>query len=99
MYFEPQIRKQSKQTFKPVTQCLGACALTAQAMLASKMMLECGSDTRKRVLVVAVIEPFKDRSDALFYNYVVRNHLPIGTPTYPDGATLAHFRPNRPCHA
>jgi NADH:ubiquinone oxidoreductase subunit E len=60
MYFEPQIRKQSKQTFKPVTQCLGACALTPQAMLASKMMLECGSDTRKRVLVVAVIEPFKD---------------------------------------
>src|ERR1017187_1666675 len=59
MYLEPQIWKQPKQTLKPATHCLGACALTSQAMLASKMMLDCGSDTRKSVLVVALIEPFK----------------------------------------
>jgi hypothetical protein len=50
----------AKQTLKPATHCLGTCALTSQAMLASKMMLDCGSDTRKSVLVVALIEPFKD---------------------------------------
>src|ERR1039457_1675540 len=59
MYLEPQIWKQPKQTLKPATHCLGACALTSQAMLASKMMLDCGSDNSKSVLVVALIEPFK----------------------------------------
>jgi hypothetical protein len=60
MYFEPEIRKQAKQTLKPAAQCSGACALTSQAMLAGKAMLDCPSDTRKSELVVALIEPSKD---------------------------------------
>jgi hypothetical protein len=49
-------------------------------MLARKIMLDCGSDTRKSVLVVALTEPFKDRSDALFNNQMVHKHLTIRAP-------------------
>src|SRR5580704_169932 len=81
MHFEPQIWKQSKQAFKPVTQCPGACALTAEAMRAAKPMLDGGSDTRKSVLVVALVEPLKHRSDVPSYNHMVHKHLTIGPPS------------------
>src|SRR6266542_296987 len=80
MHLEPQIRKQSVQAFKPAAHCRGACARTAQGMLAGETVLDCGSDIRESVLEVAFTEPVKDRDDALFDNSVVHEHLAIRMP-------------------
>src|ERR1700738_1502204 len=54
---------------------------------------------RKRVLVVALSSRLKIEVTLFFIImwYVITSQSE--RPTYPDGATLAHFRPNRPRHA
>jgi hypothetical protein len=97
MHFEPQIRKQSKQTFEPMTQCLGACAPPPKAMLASKMVLECCSDIRKSVFVVAVS---RSKTEVIFFLTIIL-YLDTSQSERSDlsrSSKASPFRPNCPSH-